>query len=248
MRCLFLLLVVLGGCSSAPPPPPPPTRPPVLLVPVVEKATEGSARYAADWSFDIRAEDHFSVHVHVIPAGQMVPMHRHPENWELTFVAGGAAEWTGAARIDGALDTWTRSLSPGEAVIAPVGAAHQVRNRGPGVLTAVVVHQPEFGQNWYLPTDEVADPAQSGVFEGPSAPNAPTGWAVSWESLGEHAGDRDHILLVAAGEGTLRFEDTTLPLRPGHVASIPGGLHHTVSGDSGFRAVSLLVPASTRNP
>lgn len=225
-----------------------PTRRPVLLVPVPAKATEGSPRYPADWSFDIRAEEDFSVHVHVIPPGQMVPLHRHPSNWELTFIASGVAEWTGVAAADGGLETETLTLSTGEAAIAPIGAAHQVRNRGESLLAAVVVHQPEFGQNWYLPRDEVTSSARSYLLGATPQTDPPAGWAVSWEALGEHDRDRDHVVLVAAGAGTLAFEDKRLPLAPGDVASVPGGLHHTISGDDAFAAISLLVPASSGNP
>lgn len=259
MRSLFLSLVFLVGCSGptpAPAPPPPaslstpaaPARRPVLLVPVPDKAAEGSTRYEADWSFDIRAEDHFSVHVHVIPPGQMVPLHRHPKNWELTFVAAGEAQWTSVAEIDGELRVRDDVLTVGSAAIAPIGAAHEVRNRSDSILAAVVVHQPEFGQNWYLPRDEVTSPLQSLPFTQPVADGVPAGWAVSWEALGEHDRDRDHVVLVSSGTGTLAFEDKRLPLSVGHVASVPGGLHHTIEGSSDFRALSLLIPPNAGNP
>lgn len=255
MRSLFLLLFALCACAGPPPSPEVPispagavaaSRPPVVLMPVPDKAVEGSAQYAADWSFDIRAAEHFSVHVHVIPPGQMVPLHVHPKNWELTFVASGTAEWTGVARAGDELASVATVVGPGSAMVAPVGAAHQVRNRGTDLLAAVVVHQPEFGQNWYLPADEVVGSAQSrradGVIE------APAGWDVSWIVAADGVEERERILLVAAGVGTLGFEEKRLPLLPGHVASVPAGLSHGISGDAGFRALSVLVPATSQDP
>ncbi len=254
MKSAFPLLFVLLSCACAGPPvqpgpeapASPPPRPPVIVMPVPAKAVEGSAAFEADWSFDIRAAEHFSVHVHVVPPGQMVPLHVHPKNWEMTFVAAGVAEWTGVARVGGALVSETTTVGPGEAMVAPVGAAHQVRNRGTELLAAVVVHQPEFGQNWYLPAEEVTGSAQSHRASGDI--DAPPGWQASWVTAADGVQDRERILLVASGAGTLAFEDQRVPLLAGHVASVPAGLSHQISGDAAFSALSLLVPSTPHVP
>jgi len=239
---LTLSLVSLAGCpspSSAPPPPmpepTPPAREPVLIVPVPDKAAEGSARYAADWSFDIRDEEHFSVHVHVIPPGQMVPLHQHPDNWELSFVAAGVAQWTGVAVVDGERARFGGSIGVGQGFVAPSGAFHEVRNQGAETLAVVVVHQPRFGQNWYVPEAEVLSNIRAAAIG--AQVQGPDGWRVGWVDGGEVTAAGDRIVLVL-GEGSIAFEDRVVPVAPGTVASLPPGLAHTVSG----RALSVEVP------
>lgn len=249
MRSAVLVaLALLIGCSPTPSTPdggsepsvpdgtpPPPKREPVLVVPVPAKAGEGSERYEADWSFDLLDAAHVSAHVHVIPPGQMVPLHHHPENWELSWVAGGVAEWWGVAVVDGASSRFGGTLEAGQGFVAQPGAFHAVRNTGEGTLSVVVVHQPRFGQNWYVPEDEVLSNLRAtelgDTLEGPD------GWRVGWAEGGVHTASGDRLLLVV-GEGSLAFEDKQVPLGRGTVASLPPGLEHTLTG----RALSIEVP------
>lgn len=225
---------------SAEPRTPAPAREPILVLPVPDKAREGDADFAADWSFDIQDRPWFSVHVHVIPPGQMVPLHHHPDNWELSWVAAGRAEWwtvratpTGQVREDG-------GLGPGEGFVAPPGAFHGVRNRSDELLAVVVVHRPRFGQNWYVPESEVvgniaAFPLPTAT--GPLPVDAPEGWRVEWVDDGTVTAEGDRVLL-AASAGAVAFEETTVSLEPGAVAVFPPGVAHTLTG----RALSVSVP------
>ena len=56
---------------------------------------------------------------------------------------------------------------------------------------------------------------------------------VAWRGGDEGRVTRAHesFGFVVAGEGRLRFEDTVLPLRPGHFYKVPPGLAHAVEGD-----------------
>lgn len=243
---LFVLVFAVAGCDGEPasraiPSAPEyvvPARKPVLILSVPDKAAEGSARYEADWSFDIRDEQRFSVHVHVIPPGQMVPLHQHPRNWELSFVAAGSAEWAGVAVVDGETTRFGGELAVGEGFVAPAGAMHEVRNRGAETLAVVVVHQPRFGQNWYVPEGEVVSNVRV-VPIGESDIAAPEGWSVGWVD-GEGTASGDRILLVA-GSGTVSFEDKVVPITPGTVASFPPGLAHTLAGE-GLKVLAVEVP------
>jgi mannose-6-phosphate isomerase-like protein (cupin superfamily) len=242
--CGLLLL----GCPSAPTEAPepvtapapaePPRREPVIVMPVPEKAAEGSARFKADWSFDIRDEEHFSVHVHVIPPGQMVPLHQHPENWELSFVAEGVAQWSGVAVIDGERARFGGELGVGDGFVAPPGAFHEVRNRGAERLSVIVVHQPRFGQNWYVPEAEVLSNVRAVPLG--DAVDGPDGWSVQWVGPSEATAAGDRVLLML-GEGALEFEDKRVPVGPGFAASLPPGLPHALRGE-GVKALAIEVP------
>ncbi|GEM_PF-1794377 len=263
MRRVLLAVLLSVGCSSptAPTSPPAgapdggphgapdgeavaptPARPPVLHLSIPDAVAEGRARYKADWSFDLRATEAWSVHVHVIPPGQLVPLHRHPDNEELALVMGGAGEWeTVWVADERRTETWT--LGFGDAVYSAPGSAHQVRNRGPETLATVVVQRPEFGQNWYLLADEVMEGKPS-VPVRDVVPPMFEGWSVAWAGPDETAGaaDRERLGFVVEGEGTLSFEDTTLPLRPGHFFKVPPGLSHRVAGPLRFLEVRVGEP------
>lgn len=246
---LVLLAVALAGCGgdrgapaeargteAAPSTPIPPDRDPILIVPVPAKAAEGDHRYAADWSFDLKDAEHMSVHVHVIPPGQMVPIHRHPENWELTFVAGGEGEWSTVVAGSEGPERTTTLLRAGQAAVAPPGAVHGVRNRGTELLAAVVVHRPRFGQNWYLPEAEVTSTVPASPL-GESAPAVPEGWTVGWTDGGDAEAEGDRVLLFA-GAGSVSFEEREVPVAPGTVAIFPPGVPHISRG----RALALVIP------
>jgi len=254
IRRLLLAALLLPGCADVAPDPaggesppasdrtpsdPPPARPPVLHLFIPHAVAEGSARYKADWSFDLRATEAWSVHVHVIPPGQLVPLHRHPDNEELALVMGGTGEWETAWR-DGAVRTETWQLGFGDAVFSGPGVAHQVRNRGPETLATVVVQRPEFGQNWYLLRDEVEHAAPS-VRVSEDVPPMFAGWAVAWAGADADPGSsgRERLGFVVEGEGNLTFEDRALPLAPGHFFKIPAGLEHRVEGTVRFLEVRV---------
>lgn len=268
-RAAVLGFAVVLGCSSPPPEPAPepataapagtptaPTREPLLLVDVAAKAAEGSADFVADWSFDLVDRPEWSLHTHVIPAGQLIPVHRHRDNDELVFVAGGTAEGLAWWAADGVQeDRSTHRM--GSVFGATRGAAHGVRNRGPELLATVVLQQPRFGQNWYLERADVdsATPpwfwpntTNAGPVAGPSPSlgDPPTsvgfdGWTLGWRSMGpREPREADTIYFVAAGEGTLRFEDKALPLTPGVVAVVPPTLAHELSGTA--RVFEVEIP------
>jgi mannose-6-phosphate isomerase-like protein (cupin superfamily) len=207
---------------------------------VPDKVAEGAGRFKADWSFDLVAREDWSAHVHVIPQGQLVPPHRHPDNDELMFVAAGRALW----------QSWTRDgpdggpRGVGSAVVAAAGVVHSVRNREPELLATLVIQRPEFGQNWYLLPDEVESMARSVDFlPGGPAPAAFAGWTLSWSEAGTvPAGRTDTLLLVERGEGAISFEETTLPLKPGTFVKVPPDLAYRIEGDT----VRMLVVAIPR--
>jgi len=233
----ILLLGLLSACSApeptAPAPAdPPPTqsadREPLIHVHVPDKVAQGQGSFKADWSFDLIASESWSAHVHVIPQHQLVPPHRHPENDELTFVASGKAEW--GNWTTGGVDTFV--LSQGEAMIAPMGTVHSVRNRKPEPLAAIVVHRPEFGQNWFVLPGEVDTDRVAGRFgRSDRVPGAFDGWDLTWVTdVDDPGGDADVLYLVGGGEGTLSFEETTLPMKPGTFVRVPPGLAHRIEG------------------
>lgn len=183
MRPLLPLLLLLA-CGPEIAPAPSPAREPVIHVHIPDKLTEATGRFKADWSFDLVTGLSWSAHVHVIPQGQLVPAHRHPDNDELVFVAAGEGWWMGhhwnegdthAPRGPGSeamgvgyghpgvrSPTW--EIHPGDAVLSPAGSVHAVRNREPAPLATVVIQRPEFGQNWYLLPEEVRSPQRSREF------------------------------------------------------------------------------------
>ncbi len=183
----LLGLLACGPDAPVEPPAPSPAAPerePVVHVQVPDKVAEGAGRFKADWSFDLVTGSDWSAHVHVIPEGQLVPAHRHPENDELVFVAAGEGQWTshyweeggtfaptgpgseamgvGFRRPGVRSPAWT--VQAGDAVLSPAGSVHAVRNRQPTPLATIVVQRPEFGQNWYLLPDEVESPQRSRAF------------------------------------------------------------------------------------
>jgi mannose-6-phosphate isomerase-like protein (cupin superfamily) len=237
--------MLLVGCSAAPAPEePPPDRAPVLLVSIPQKAASGADRFKADWSFDLRATEAWSVHVHVIPPGQLVPLHQHPHNEELALVMGGVADWK-TVWVDGERREMEGRMTFGVSLHSPAGAAHQVRNRGPETLVTVVVQRPEFGQNWYLLEEEVLSPARSTVL----APGDPIeifqGWDVRWSAADPEPVQwpSERLGFVVEGNGTLAFEDRRLPLTAGHFFKVPPGLSHRVTGS--LRFLDVAVPSQS---
>lgn len=184
----LLPLIALIACSPQPPTEaaqsPAAEREPVIHVHVPDKVAEGDGRFKADWSFDLVTGARWSAHVHVIPEGQLVPTHHHPDNDELVFVANGEGWWmshywepggtyapTGPGseamgvgfRHQGVRDpAW--AIEPGDAVLSPAGSAHAVRNLRAAPLATIVIQRPEFGQNWFLLPDEVRGEQRSRSF------------------------------------------------------------------------------------
>ncbi len=206
-------------------------RGPLLHVHVGEKAAEGGERFKADWSFDLMDQGSWSAHVHVIPPGQLVPLHHHPENDELSWVALGSGEWM--SKVTGA-DLVRTSVTAGALLAAPKGAAHGIRNRGEEDLVVVVVQRPSFGQNWYLEESDVQSRAvatvvakQTELFPGITFPeDFFVGWELEFE--GAHnveATTTDHLYLNRWGSGSLVFEDKELPIEAGHFVRVPPGLN-----------------------
>lgn len=249
-KLLPILLLVACSAPAAPdvePGPAPeaaaPTREPLIHIDVPAKVAAGGGRFKADWSFDLIASEEWSAHVHVIPEGQLVPPHRHPGNDELVFVAAGEGEWA----------SWTADgpdasvLGSMEAMLAPAGVVHSIRNRRPAPLATVVVQRPEFGQNWFVLPDEVEGSEKARRFDrAAEAGHAFDGWELTWVTDIDDAGaDRDVLYLVGEGEGTLSFEDTSLPLRPGTFVRAPPGLPHRLTG---VTALAIRIPRETSAP
>jgi mannose-6-phosphate isomerase-like protein (cupin superfamily) len=244
-----LALVLLVACSPAPPaaaPPPEPSaaveavarRAPLVHVDIPQKVAEGEGSFAADWSFDLVVDERFTAHVHVIPQEQLVPIHHHPKNDELVFVAGGRGEWLNATREEGVAIHRTE-VTVGDAVISPRGVVHGVRNRHPEALATVVIQPGGFGQNWYLEADDVRSEGLSTRPMGGETDFA--GWSVDWWDGGAQAGDElTRLYAVAEGQGSLHFEDVVLPLHPGVFVKIPASLEHRVEG--GVRMLRVRVP------
>ncbi|MEE2829093.1 MAG: cupin domain-containing protein [Myxococcota bacterium] len=219
-------------------------REPLVHVSIPEKLTEGSGRYPADWSFDLVVRKAWSVHVHVVPQGLLVPPHHHPDNDELVWMAAGEAEWT----------SWTKagrqktSLGTGHLAIAPKGAVHSVRNNQGDTLAAVVLQRPAFAQNRYLLPEEVSSDLESG----PLSKTAPLpegflgGWSLEQRSVSDEEeidpGPADILYFVLAGSGQIRFEAKTLPLEPGVFVKVPPGLTHRLRGGETVEVFAVRIP------
>jgi len=208
---------------------PPPDKGTILHLHVPNKSAEGAGKFKADWSYDLVVRDGWSAHVHVIPPGQLVPLHHHPENDELSWVAAGVGVWTGVTATGGET---TQPIGAGDSIVVPRGAAHAVRNSGTEDLSIVVLQRPSFGQNWYLRATDVT----SNIPSGPLAPGQPFpseffgDWVLgSEEALTDAQGTaEDNLYFVRAGNGILRFEGTELPLRAGHFVAAPKGRTHSI--------------------
>jgi len=242
---------------------------------VPDKVAEGSGSFKADWSFDLVAGQAWSAHVHVIPQGQLVPAHQHPENDELVFVASGAGEWAshhweeaGAGGAGVRSPSWR--LAAGDAVVSPSGSVHSVRNHDEAPLATVVLQRPEFGQNWYVVPAEVRSERRSRTFlpEGRSAellspgsagserPADPAfeGWTVDWHQAGAEpaevpAGAAELLYMVSRGAGSLAFEEHSLPLQPGTFVKMPPGLQHRlVPAAEGLELLRVRIPRGEEAP
>ncbi len=238
MRAALLALLLIGCAAEGPAPvTPAPTRaaatpPPkasIVHIDVPRHAAEHGADFKADWSFDLVASAAWSAHVHVIPQGQIVPWHLHPENDELVFVAAGQGSWLQAG---GEFE-----VVAGQAVESAQGVVHGVRNRRPEALVTVVIQRPEFGQNWYVVPSEVAEPGASTRMD--DAGQAFAGWSIDWWTGGQ--ADGTALYLVAEGVGELSFESTRLPLRPGVFVKAPAGRPVRLEGE-GLRILRVRIP------
>ncbi len=239
MRAALPSLLLLAACA-APVPQTTAPREPLIHVDVPAKVAEGTASgsFKADWSFDLVASEEWSAHVHVIPQGQLVPPHRHPENDELVFVAAGTGEW----------QSWTSDgpvggdRGPGAALVAPAGVVHSIRNRRPEPLATVVVQRPEFGQNWYLLPDEVTGDAVA-TDVGAQPPPGFDGWTIAWtDAVDVPAANADTLLLVAEGRGGLQFEDKTLSVTAGTFVKVPPNLEVGGLSAQGLRVLRITIP------
>ena len=225
----------------------------LIHVSVPEKAREGRGRFKADWSFDLIERGSWSAHVHVIPPGQIVPLHHHPKNDELSWVASGTGEWRSQVQGGAALKT---EVQEGALLASPKGSAHSMRNRGVEDLVVVVVHRPSFGQNWYLEADELESAIRAPVvtkgtevFPGLQFPEGfLSGWDLDFE--GAHsvpAQAADTLYLNRWGRGSLVFEETELPIEPGDFIRIPPGLaaqFRTAAATEPLTLVRLTIPRS----
>jgi mannose-6-phosphate isomerase-like protein (cupin superfamily) len=247
-RKLFsaLALSLLVGCSSVPPTASDDSiagqdaasaastpREALIHLSVPQKSSDGASQFKADWSYDLVVAEGWSAHVHVIPPGQFIPAHQHPENDELSWIAEGKGEWFSWVK---GRQLPTQTISTGDTLIAPKGAVHGIRNPGPGDLSVVVIHRPSFGQNWYLLPSEMTSEIPSDLI--PSGAEFPRGFLSGW-TLGDAATQEptslpaDSLYLVKTGTGTLSFEDNALPLLPGHFVKVPPGLRHRIDSGSG---------------
>ena len=253
---LLLVLVACGPSPEAQPTPsaaPESAREPVIHVHVPDKVADGQGRFKADWSFDLVTDSSWSAHVHVIPQGQLVPAHHHPENDELVFVAGGEAWWMGHHWDGTQVQSPAWAAATGDAVLSAAGSVHAVRNRESAPLATVVIQRPEFGQNWYLLPEEVRSPGRTGSFlppdRGGAAPalDGPIfeGWSLDWieADAAERTDDTDVLYLASAGSGELAFEEHALGMSPGTFARVPPGLAHGVRpGPDGLRLLRVRIP------
>ena len=267
MRWLPLLILLCSCSSPAPPAPdPPPVEPQregIQIVHIPDKLANG-AQYQADWSFDIYDAGTWSLHVHVIPPGQLVPLHHHPHNDELSFIAAGEAH----CDFVSATERTTATLAVGDALVARQGEAHAVRNPGrvpegsteanPGhgpategqTLAVAVLHRPRFGQNWFLRPDEVTHPHLARALRpGDAVPEGLfTGWDVTWRTLTQDAPPQtpqgeDLIYLIATGSGIFAVDDHRVPLAPGTAVHVPAGrTHQLLVGDGQITLLAVRIP------
>jgi mannose-6-phosphate isomerase-like protein (cupin superfamily) len=221
-------------------------------VPIRHKVAEGAATFQADWSFDLAEGPGWTMHAHVIPEGQLVPLHHHPVGEELVWIAGGTASWQSLARGEAHMAHLFTDLAPFGLAWTPPGVAHAVRSRQAPPLVAVVLSRPAFGQNWYLLPDEVTSLGRSALVANgePLPPGLLPGWATSWlgaDDVGTpRAASADTLYLVGDAVGRLRFEDRDLPVEPALFVRIPPGLTHTlaVPAEQAGRVLRIEVPPS----
>ena len=268
---LSLLVVVLSACPQAPPPAPPepppapsvtaaapPGREDLIHSPLRHEVARHALKYTADWSFDLLVTPGWSAHAHVIPSGQLIPLHHHAQGEELVWMAGGTASWQSLARGELNRSGLFEDLGADSLVWSPAGVAHGVRNRGELPLVAVVLSRPPFAQNWYLLPGEVESERRSTVIL-PSAPlpeGIYPGWTLRWLSPEDVATPRpgtaaDLLYFVGEASGSLRFEDKELPIEPSLFIRVPPGLAHTlvVGPDQAKRVLEIRVPREpTVNP
>ena len=256
----------LPAAETARPPAAEPVRESLVHVDIPAKVAEGQGDFKADWSFDLVANERWSAHVHVIPQHQLVPAHQHPDNDELVFVAAGRGEWSswtwdpatlrvhprdvGAAQErHGSVRNAAWELATGSVTLSPKGSVHGVRNRQPEPLTTVVLHRPEFGQNWYVVPAEVRSETASGEFDPAQPGGAFEGWTIRWlqgDALSglQPASPSDQLYFVAAGQGALYFEEHRLPLRPGVFVKVPPALDHELRAEGSLRVLQVRIPRS----
>ena len=222
----------------------------LIHIPIPAEVARRGGQFAADWSSDLVARDEWSAHVHVIPQGQLVPAHHHPKNDELVFVAMGSGTWMNWQRLEDSTKRSDHTLTQGSVVAAPPLAVHGVRNEAPEPLATVVIHRPEFGQNWYvLPSDVRSSLTSAPLAADESLPAGMfEGWTLGWLSgpklgIERKPGREDWLYLVGAGSGLLSFEDNKLPMEPGTFVKVPPGLNHRLSGE-GLRVYRVIIPRS----
>ncbi len=107
-----------------------------------------------DISFPLQNSDGASLHIHVLAAGQRVPLHVHPHAREFTLVLSGSPttrHWFGEAR---ALRQISELRQPGTLLQIPRGAAHEWINNSDTPQANLVFSRPGFYGNLYLSEDD----------------------------------------------------------------------------------------------
>ncbi|MGH3438959.1 MAG: cupin domain-containing protein [Sciscionella sp.] len=94
----------------------------------------GGELTTVQWYFLDQTRLPVAVHMWELPPGGAEGMHSHDENEQLEELYL-VVEGSGEMRVDGK----THPLGPGDAVLAPIGSDHDLRNTGTATLKVVVI-------------------------------------------------------------------------------------------------------------
>jgi mannose-6-phosphate isomerase-like protein (cupin superfamily) len=191
-----------------------------------------------------------SVHLHVMGAGQVCPLHLHRKGEEVTLIVSGSAE----ARHVGGPGTQSTIVEAGTLVDSPAGCAHSMTNRSKdSVLANLVFSAPPFDGNWYVQPEDRGlacpvggDFAIVAVSESRDRAEVPplmqgrmsVADVVDRLDLPGNA-NSDLILYVLEGAGTL-VAASEHPLRVGQLAMLRRAPSATVRANPGTNLVVLV--------